>query len=449
MITNARVLAGAVCAAGCLVAGGAITPGAAQAAAGGPTAYVRDFDGVTPISISRRAALPHISLSPFESETPSPHGIAITPDGKTAYVSSEDDSGIVDTVTPIDLVTQTARPPINVCQFPGGLAITPNGRTLYVSCTGFGPNGSVVPVDTRTNTVGAAIPVPAAAGPLAISPNGATVWASSMVENSSGEHMYLTPIDVATGTAGPRFHSGQGFPTGITLTPGGGSLYMTNFEGQVIHVNLSTRAVGVISVGGSPAGVAVNPQGTAAYVVDDNGAIVPINLVTHTVGARITVGLDPFGIVWGPAGKTAWVVNTNAVAGEVGGSLIPVTNGAAGTPIPAGNAADAVVITPDQAPVAKFSATAARAGRPSLFDAGGSRARSTAIATYAWTFGDGSAATTTQPCIHHVYARSGAYTVTLTLTDRAGTSTTRVFTGQQVLRNGSSVARAVHTLTVG
>lgn len=36
----------------------------------------------------------------------------------------------------------------------------------------------------------------------------------------------------------------------------------------------------------------------------------------------------------------------------------------------------------------------------------------------------------------------GTYKVSVTLTSRAGTSTTRVFTGQTMSRNGSSLARA-------
>ena len=44
--------------------------------------------------------------------------------------------------------------------------------------------------------------------------------------------------------------------------------------------------------------------------------------------------------------------------------------------------------------------------------------------------------------------QSGRYKVVLTETDAAGTSTTQVFTGQTMLRNGSRTARAVHFVTV-
>ena len=58
-----------------------------------------------------------------------PFDIAITPNGKTAYVLNS--AG--DTVTPIRTATNTAGPPIPVGNEPFGIAITPNGKTAYVT----------------------------------------------------------------------------------------------------------------------------------------------------------------------------------------------------------------------------------------------------------------------------------------------------------------------------
>jgi hypothetical protein len=49
----------------------------------------------------------------------------------------------------------------------------------------------------------------------------------------------------------------------------------------------------------------------------------------------------------------------------------------------------------------------------------------------------------------HAYQRLGAFRVTLTVTDGEGCSTTRVFTGQAALRNGSAATRQARTVTVG
>jgi YVTN family beta-propeller protein len=60
------------------------------------------------------------------------------------------------TVTPIDLATSTAGPPIKAGSSPVGIAITPNGKTAYVINDG---PGTVVPIDTATNKTGPPIRV--------------------------------------------------------------------------------------------------------------------------------------------------------------------------------------------------------------------------------------------------------------------------------------------------
>jgi PKD repeat protein len=105
-------------------------------------------------------------------------------------------------------------------------------------------------------------------------------------------------------------------------------------------------------------------------------------------------------------------------------------------------------ITPDQAPVASFSVTPAPAGSPTAFDASASTAPSSPIVRYFWTFGDGTHATTDVPTVSHTYANAGTYTVTLKLTDAAGTSTTRVFTGQTMSRNGRARARTSQAVNI-
>jgi YVTN family beta-propeller protein len=111
------------------------------------TAYVvNGSDTVTPITTRTNTAGPPITVGS------NPYAIAITPDGKTAYVLN---SGS-DTVTPIMTRSNTARPPIRVGSFPSAIAITPDGKTAYVTNAG---SGTVTPIVTRTNTAGPPITV--------------------------------------------------------------------------------------------------------------------------------------------------------------------------------------------------------------------------------------------------------------------------------------------------
>jgi PKD repeat protein len=64
------------------------------------------------------------------------------------------------------------------------------------------------------------------------------------------------------------------------------------------------------------------------------------------------------------------------------------------------------------------SFTVACTGLACSFDGSGSTDANGTVATYAWSFGDGSAGS--GKTISHTYARAGGYTVTLTVTDNAG-----------------------------
>src|SRR5215469_16626181 len=88
-----------------------------------------------------------------------PWAIAITPDGKTAYVVNNG-SG---TVTPIRTATNTALKAIKVGIGPFAIAITPDGKTAYVTNR---HSGTVTPIRTATNTALKAINV--GSGPFAV-----------------------------------------------------------------------------------------------------------------------------------------------------------------------------------------------------------------------------------------------------------------------------------------
>ena len=93
-----------------------------------------------------------------------PFAVAITPDGKTAYVTNRDSNS----VTPIDTATNTAGTAIAVGSEPLGVAITPDGKTAYVTNTN---SGSVMPIDTATNTASTAITVGSNPAAVAITPD--------------------------------------------------------------------------------------------------------------------------------------------------------------------------------------------------------------------------------------------------------------------------------------
>ena len=85
----------------------------------------------------------------------SPYGVAITPDGKHAYVTDFVD-GDGDTVSVITTATGAVSAPIAVGKGPVEVAITPDGKHAYVANSG---DGTVSVITTATGAVSAPIPV--------------------------------------------------------------------------------------------------------------------------------------------------------------------------------------------------------------------------------------------------------------------------------------------------
>jgi DNA-binding beta-propeller fold protein YncE len=113
---------------------------------GGKTAYVTTrlhpgtstFGAVKGISVATNTA-----VSLFNAGI-HPSAIASAPDGQTAYVSNARLRG---TITPISLASGTLEPPIPVGSDPGAIAITPDGQSAYVLA-----GGGVTPVTLATST---------------------------------------------------------------------------------------------------------------------------------------------------------------------------------------------------------------------------------------------------------------------------------------------------------
>jgi YVTN family beta-propeller protein len=311
---------------------------------------------------------------------------------------------------------------------------------VYVIAQSTG-DATVVPISVATNTVGTPIDVGAAANGMAITPDGSTLYVSDAVDQ------VVTPVTLPAGVVGKpiQVHPSVG---SIAITPNGRRAYAADgADSVVIPINLTSKTAGKpIGVGtGGPFGIAITPDGKTVYVADeDTGTVTPIAVRTNTAGAPIKVGGGPSGVVVGPAGKTVYVTNQNTG----GVTPINVRSGVPGSLIGSDRCPIGIAITPDQPPVAAFSERVRPHGHASRFNASASYPQSTPIATYAWNWGDGQRTRTTSPVTTHTYQEKGHHRVTLTVTDTAGTSTTQVFTGQTMSRNGSRIAQAVKTITI-
>lgn len=359
----------------------------------GKTAYEVEYDSnkMIPITVATFKKRTAIKLPGGSSGHPS--AVAVTPDGKSAYIA-ESGTG---TLVPVNLTTDTAGQPISVGT-ADSLAIGADGKTAYVGINNQqgGATDEVVPVSIATNTAGSPITVPAPDS-LAAAPNGKTVWAQS----AEGD---LIPIRTATNTTGtPITRLSSAAPTGLAISPSGTTAYWSDYvQEDVYPVNLSTRTVGSpISVGSGPEHPTLTPNGKTLYTSNaGDDSLTPVFTTTKKAGSAITVGSEP---------------------GQLG-------------------------IVPNQGPKATFTSTTS--GLKVTLNAAASSDPDGKVVKYVWRFGDGKSQTTGNATTSHTFSKAGSYTVTLTVTDNEGCSTTQVFTGQTMYCNGSSAARTSHTAHV-
>lgn len=237
-----------------------------------------------------------------------PRGLAISPDGSRAYVTSGDDNAltVIDLTTTPAAVTATITLPSG--SYPIALAITPTGERAYVANN---HGGNVMELDLVNNVpVGEAIPV-AIPGELAITPDGSRAYVPSF----SGNEVIV--IHTATNTISGSIGVGAG-PQAVAITPDGKRVYVTNgFSNTVSVIDTASQTVlgAPILVGVSPYGIAVTPDGTRAYVTNTlSHTVSVIDTATNTVlGAPIAVGIAPSHIAITPDGRYAYVTSSSGV----------------------------------------------------------------------------------------------------------------------------------------
>jgi len=440
----------------------AVVPVVAQAAPS--AAYVTNLGSasVSQFGIGADGAL--LATGSPTSTGIGPSGVAVSPDGSSVYVANfNSDSVSQYTVGAGGALAPMATPTVAAGNSPVAVAVSPDGHSVYVTDDGAGQGG------VSQYTVGAggaltpmATPMVASSGQpfgIAVRPDGHSVYvtnagtfgADGVSQYTVGAGGALTPMATPTVTT-------TGEPFGITVNPDGHSVYVATLGGGVSQYTVGAGgALTPMAIPAAPAvdteEIAISPDGRSVYAPDEDGSILQFTVgaggtLTPMATPTVAAGVDGEGIAVSPDSHSVYVTDNNVSQFDVGpdGSLTPKT-----PPIvtwPASNFPNAIAIVPDQAPVASFSTTGTAPNSPVSFDGSASTASSGAIASYAWSFGDGSTQTTTTPQVTHAYTQPGTYTATLTVTDQAGCSTTVVFTGQTASCNGGPTATTAHRVTV-
>jgi YVTN family beta-propeller protein len=297
--------------------------------------------------------------------SPIPSSVAVTPDGRVAYVVRINS----DTVSAIDLVRRTVGATVPVGVDPTGVAVAPNGARAYVTnACGAGPAcsypGTVSVIDTATNQVAGTIEVGSFPRGLAVTPDGKELYVANSGSGFGGDVWVITTDDNrVVATINGSFPGG---PVDIAITPNGLFAYVTavfsqgeSLQGRIWVIDTRTRTVVATIELAYPEGIALTPDGTFAYVADAyNGDVLVVDTANNTVVTTIAVaglGSGTTGVAITPNGAFVYVTSryldkvtvidtsTNAIA-----QTIPVDGGPAGI---------AIAVVPMLAPTATPTAT--------------------------------------------------------------------------------------------
>jgi YVTN family beta-propeller protein len=364
-----------------------------------------------------------------------PTSVAITPDGKYAYVTdvfgksvSVIETGLRRNVATIEEVGGS----------PFGIAITPDGRYAYVTDSG---SDEVAVISTQTKKLAKSIKVGDGPTGIGISPTGKFAYVADRADNQ------VQVIDTETmTTAGEPIKVGEG-PMGIEFTPGG-TAYVVDGEGkEVSAIDTANRKVTPIPLGAKserPRGITISPDGTEAFVVDpEAGLISVIDTGTNKATGEVEVEGEPEEVAFAANGKTVYV--TEGEPNQVQAINVE-TRKVAGSPITLpGLFPTGIALTPDQSPVAAFTPPSATVGIAAPFDGSASTDADGSIASYSWTFEDGRDATGVSAV--HTFLTAGTFNAKLTVIDDEGCGEAPVFTGRTAYCSGGA-SSVSHPVTV-
>jgi DNA-binding beta-propeller fold protein YncE len=291
-------------------------------------------------------------------------------------------------LVPIARGSAAAGRPVPLGDNPYGIALDPNGRTAYVvngagaGADQLGPLGTITPVSLQSGTAGK--PIEAGSDPqqIVIAPDGTSAWVLD-ADDDNGDPTGITPVNLVTASAGRTIH----VPARELLVAGDGSTLYAMTSSSVVPIDAATGVVrAAIALGGArPAALALSPDGRALYVVGTPGSgseaasgssatLTAVSTVTGTARGPVALkGLaasGPYHLAVTPNGSTVVVLASGD--GTSPSELVRVSAGpaTASAPVAAGRGSDALVADPDGSFAYVLSPGSAYEGPPT---AGGAR----------------------------------------------------------------------------
>jgi len=276
-----------------------------------------------------------------------PHEAAVSPDGRTAYVTNYGATGVFregarqefvrgTTITVLDLQARAVKATFDLGEYlmPHGIAVSRNGKLLWVTVEGSQAvleldaatgkvlrswkteqrtshmveptpdekklyvanigSGSVTVINRATDEV-KSIPTGAGAEGIAITRDGKQVWVTNRGANT------ISVLDTTSDAVITSFESGGTMPIRVKFTVDGRQAWVSNARSNAVTVfDAATRELlGKIEVGAVPVGIQMTPDGKRAFVANTNdNKVTVMDVATRRVLATFVPGTEPDGMAW-------------------------------------------------------------------------------------------------------------------------------------------------------
>jgi YVTN family beta-propeller protein len=217
-----------------------------------------------------------------------PHGMIVSHDGKLVWVTTETPQAVLE----LDSATGKILHVWNTTQVRSHMIVaTPNEMKFYVTNT---VSGTVSVIDKSTGEVKVISTGPGTEG-IAISPDGKEVWAASRTDAK------ISIISTATDTIVASFPSGGKSPKRMEFTPDGSQVWVTNSgSSQTTVFDAHARElIESVTTSKDPSGVSISQDGRRAYITNSNANVLTfVDVLSRKIVSTMPIGTDPDGVAW-------------------------------------------------------------------------------------------------------------------------------------------------------
>lgn len=216
-----------------------------------------------------------------------PEQIAVSPDGATLYVASEDTGRVMF----MNAKTGIVRATLVVGGEPEGLAASPDGKFVYATSE---EESTIAVIDAVQPRVLTRIAV-------GQRPRSIAFLRSARAFVPGENDASLSVIDVASSKVARRttIAGDTVRPMGVVVAPAGDGVFVTTGRGgKLAKFDSTTLApAGEVRVGERPWGVALSPDGGFAFTANGpSNDVTMVDAATMKVVGRVTVGDRPWGV---------------------------------------------------------------------------------------------------------------------------------------------------------